>query len=155
MTGGLPRDMERHRGSGTTIRTMAHIQALARLGLSGIFINGGLDVYRDPEPRAAIAGPFIEKLAELVPALPSNPVAIVRVNAIVQVVAGGLLAAGILPRLAATILAGSLVPTTFGGHPFWQVDNPARRSQQRTQFLKNAAILGGLLLVAGGDRPTT
>ncbi len=134
---------------------MAHIQALARLGLSGIFINGGLDVYRDPKPRAAIAGPFIEKLAELVPALPSDPVPIVRVNAIVQVVAGGLLAAGILPRLAATILAGSLVPTTFGGHPFWQVDDPARRSQQRTQFLKNAAILGGLLLVAGGDRPTT
>jgi putative oxidoreductase len=131
---------------------MAPTRALARLGLSGIFINGGLDTYRDPAPRAALARPFIGKLAEFAPALPSDPLRIVRANAVVQVAAGGLLAAGILPRVAATILAGSLVPTTLGGHPFWQIDDPARRSQQRTQFLKNAAILGGLLLVAGGDR---
>ena len=52
-----------------------------------------------------------------------------------------------LPRLSALALAGSLVPTTLGAHRFWEQQGPAA-TQQRTQFLKNAAILGGLILVA-------
>ena len=49
--------------------------------------------------------------------------------------------------MAAT-LASSLVPTTLAGHPFWQETDPAVRSAQRVQFLKNASILGGLILAA-------
>ena len=63
-------------------------------------------------------------------------------------IAGGMLAAGILPRLAASALAGSTVLTTIGGHRFWEAGDPQERGMQRTQFLKNAAILGGLLLTA-------
>ena len=50
------------------------------------------------------------------------------------------------------VLAGSLVPTTLGAHRFWEMQGPAA-AQQRTQFLKNAAILGGLILVA--NAPTS
>jgi putative oxidoreductase len=71
-----------------------------------------------------------------------------RGDALVHVAAGGMLAAGILPRLAALTLAGSLVPTTFGGHRFWEIEDPMQRAQQRTHFLKNTAILGGLLIAA-------
>jgi uncharacterized membrane protein YphA (DoxX/SURF4 family) len=59
-----------------------------------------------------------------------------------------MLAAGILPRLAALALATSLVPTTLAGHRFWEAEEPAEQSRQRTQFLKNCAIFGGLLVVA-------
>ena len=45
-------------------------------------------------------------------------------------------------------LAVSIVPTTAAGHRFWEIDDPVKRAQQRTQFLKNAAILGGLLIAA-------
>jgi uncharacterized membrane protein YphA (DoxX/SURF4 family) len=45
-------------------------------------------------------------------------------------------------------LATSLVPTTFGGHRFWEISDPAQRAQQQVHFLKNAAILGGLLIAA-------
>jgi uncharacterized membrane protein YphA (DoxX/SURF4 family) len=45
-------------------------------------------------------------------------------------------------------LAVSMVPTTVAGHPFWEIDEPVKRSQQRVQFLKNLGILGGLLVVA-------
>ena len=34
------------------------------------------------------------------------------------------------------------------GHRFWEIDDPVNRSRQRTQFLKNTAILGGLLVMA-------
>jgi uncharacterized membrane protein YphA (DoxX/SURF4 family) len=67
---------------------------------------------------------------------------------VVQVGGGALLAVGIFPRLAGLALAGSLVPTTFAGHPFWQIEDPTQRAQQRVHFLKNAAILGGLLIAA-------
>ncbi len=59
-----------------------------------------------------------------------------------------LLAAGVVPRLAAMALAASIIPTTAAGHRFWEIDDPQRRAQQRTHFLKNAAILGGLLIAA-------
>jgi uncharacterized membrane protein YphA (DoxX/SURF4 family) len=41
-----------------------------------------------------------------------------------------------------------LVPTTLAAHRFWDLEEPAERSRQRTQFLKNTAIFGGLLVVA-------
>jgi putative oxidoreductase len=126
---------------------MGLIHRLARVLLSGIFISGGMDVLHDPEPRAVIAEPFIERLRPLVPALPSDPVLVVKANAAFQIAAGATLGAGILPRLSALALAGSLVPTTLGAHRFWEMQGPAA-TQQRTQFLKNAAILGGLILVA-------
>ena len=75
-----------------------------------------------------------------------------RANAAVQLAAGTLLALGRLPRLSALALAGSLAPTTAAGHPFWTVEDPAKRAQQRIQFNKNLAVLGGLLLAAA-DRP--
>jgi putative oxidoreductase len=126
---------------------MGLIHRLARVLLSGIFISGGVDVLRNSEPRAVIATPFLERVRPLAPALASDPVLVVRANAAIQLAAGATLAVGILPRLSALALAGSLVPTTLGAHRFWEMQGPAA-TQQRTQFLKNAAILGGLILVA-------
>jgi uncharacterized membrane protein YphA (DoxX/SURF4 family) len=50
----------------------------------------------------------------------------------------------------------SLVPTTLAGHPFWHEADQAARAQQRIHFLKNVAMLGGLILAAGdtGGRPS-
>ncbi len=42
-----------------------------------------------------------------------------------------------------------LVPTTAAGHRFWEENDPDRRGHQRAHFLKNAAILGGLLVATG------
>ena len=64
-----------------------------------------------------------------------------------MVVAGVMLALGILPRLAALILLGSMVPTTIVGHSFWAEESSASRQAQQTQFLKNLGLIGGLLMV--------
>jgi uncharacterized membrane protein YphA (DoxX/SURF4 family) len=63
----------------------------------------------------------------------------------VQVLGGALLALGVAPRLSALALAGSLIPTTLAGHSYWAVQDPAARKQQRIQFHKNLAMIGGLL----------
>ena len=90
----------------------------------------------------------VDQVASVVPFAPTDPLDAVRLNAAVHLGAGVLLAAGVMSRLAALALAVSMVPTTVAGHRFWEIDDPVKRQQQRTQFLKNTAILGGLLVVA-------
>jgi uncharacterized membrane protein YphA (DoxX/SURF4 family) len=124
------------------------VRTIARPMLAGLFIVAGLDVLANPEPRAKIAKPVVDSVASVVPFAPTDPVDAVRLNAAVHLGAGVLLATGVMSRLAAAALAVSLVPTTIAGHPFWEIEDPVNRSRQQTQFLKNMAILGGLLVVA-------
>jgi len=116
--------------------------------LAAIFLTGGLDALLHPAGRAKVAAPVIKKLAESPLNLPDNPEMLVRANGATMVAAGAMLATGTLPRVAAMVLAGTLVPTTYTGHAFWTVKEPAARSQQKAHFLKNIGILGGLLLAA-------
>lgn len=60
---------------------------------------------------------------------------------------GGLsLLLGMKERWGAFLLFLFLIPTTILFHPFWFVDGMARELQI-THFLKNLAIMGGLLMV--------
>jgi len=115
--------------------------------MAAIFVSGGLDAFRTPAPRAQRAGPVAEKLAGALP-LPEDPEQLVKLNAAVHVVFGSLLALDKLPRLSAAVLAASLVPTTVGGHRFWEEQDPQKKAQQRIHFFKNTSMLGGLLLAA-------
>lgn len=117
--------------------------------LAWIFMYSGLDVLRNPGPRVASAAALLDRLTAL-PFVPDDRVLLVRANAVLHVGAGAMLATGVLPRTAAACLAASLVPTTYGGHPFWRESDPARRAMQRTHFNKNLSMLGGLLSVAAG-----
>lgn len=116
--------------------------------LSSVFVTGGLSTFRAPARVAPAAEPVAVPVASRVPGLPEDPEQLVRINAAVQVGAGVLLATGRLPRLAALALAGSLIPTTLAGHAWWKEEEPERRAQQRTQFLKNVSLLGGLLIAS-------
>ena len=87
------------------------------------------------------------KIAERLP-LPDETDQLVKINAVVQVAAGALLAIGRLPRLAAAALAASLVPTTLAAHRFWEQEDTGQRAQQQFHFLKNVGLLGGLILAA-------
>lgn len=98
-----------------------------------------------------MAGPTLAAVRRVVP-LPEDDELVVRGNAAVQVAGGTALALGALPRLSALALVGSMVPTTLAGHAYWTVEDPAARAQQRIQFHKNLAMIGGLLL-AVVDRP--
>jgi uncharacterized membrane protein YphA (DoxX/SURF4 family) len=131
------------------------LRTLARPMLGAIFVYSGLDSAQMPGTKVPQAAPVVEPLMEEFD-LPGDTATWVRVNGVVQVVAGTALAAGRFPRVAALALAASLVPTTLAGHRFWEERDDAGRARQRTQFLKNISMLGGLLLAADdtGGRPS-
>jgi uncharacterized membrane protein YphA (DoxX/SURF4 family) len=116
------------------------------LGL--IFVTGGVDTLRKPEPRAAKAAPL-----GLAARLGTDDATLVRANAAAMVLGGLALMADVLPRLAATGLAASLAPTTWAGHRWWEETDPKQRANQRVHFAKNVSILGGCLVLASSPRP--
>lgn len=113
--------------------------------LAAMFVAGGLDSLQHPEGKAQAAEKVAPPLARPL-GLPEDTTTLVRINGAVQLVAGVLLALGRLPRLAAAALVATLIPTTLAGHAFWEEDDEASRKAQRIHFLKNLAMLGGLLL---------
>lgn len=115
---------------------MSPIRRVARPLLACTFVVGGIDALRHPGPRVEIV-----RAAGL-----QSPEALVRANAASDLVAGLALATNRVPRLSALLLAGSLVPTTYVGHPFWAEKDKAVRKQQQLHFFKNLGMLGGLLL---------
>ena len=119
------------------------VRAAGRVALAAMFITGGADALFDPGPRAP-------KAAEI--GVPLDPEVAVRANGAAMLGAGAALALGIWPRLAAAVLAGSLVPTTLAGHPYWRIEDPGMRRQQRTHFFKNIGLFGGALLVLSERR---
>ncbi|MFY9887312.1 MAG: DoxX family protein [Streptosporangiaceae bacterium] len=121
---------------------------MARPMLASIFVVQGLDTFQHPEKVSAKAEPVVRPLADRFPAVPAQTEQAVRLNGAVQVAAGTMLGLGILPRLSALALAGTLVPTTLAGHRYWELEDPAERAQQRIHFLENLTMLGGLLIAA-------
>jgi len=123
--------------------------------LASMFVVGGVYALRNAEARAKAAAPVIEKLLPLAERalpqapIPSEPVTLVRINALAQVGAGAMLATGRVPRLAATVLAVSLVPTTAAGHRYWEETDPTQRANQKIHFFKNVSMLGGLIIASG------
>jgi putative oxidoreductase len=127
---------------------MANLLRLAARVVTGSsYVALGADAVRAPGGRVDQAAPVLDAVRSVVP-LPAEDALIVRANGAVQVLAGTLLAVGVLPRLSAWALIGSLVPTTVAGHPFWTIEDPKARKQQRVQFQKNTAMIGGLLFAA-------
>jgi len=115
--------------------------------LAAMFVHGGIDQLQHPEEKLKRVGPFLEQFSERMQ-LPVDPALLVRVNGAVMVVGGLMLSSGRMPRLAAAAMAATLVPTTVGGHAFWEIEDPQQRAQQRIHFLKNVAMFGGLILAA-------
>lgn len=114
--------------------------------LASIFVIQGMHNFEHPEGVASLAEPVVAPIRERVPAMPGETEHAVRINAAIQTAAGALLGLGVLPRLAALTIAGTLVPTTLAGHRYWAYTDPQERATQRVQFLKNLAMMGGLLL---------
>lgn len=69
------------------------------------------------------------------------------VGAVIFEIIGGLLVfLGLWVRFGALLLILFLIPTTIAFHHFWELQG-ADREMQMINFMKNASILGGLLVV--------
>jgi uncharacterized membrane protein YphA (DoxX/SURF4 family) len=129
------------------------LRRVARPLLAAIFVSGGIETLRNPKPRIQAAEPLLDKTVgqvrgKLPAQLPTDPESLVKLDAAVKIGAGIALGLGRFPRLAALLLAGSLVPTTAAGHRFWEYEDPQERAAHQIHFLKNLGLLGGLLIAA-------
>ncbi len=114
------------------------LASTGRILLSLIFIGAGLSKIADFSATAAMMA------AKGLPAVP-----LLLTLAIALEVGGGLaVLSGAGARPAALALALFLVPATILFHGFWAVEGPEHAVQQ-INFMKNLAIIGGLLVLAG------
>lgn len=131
---------------------MKPVRSLARVMLSAIFVASGARNFADPSRLVDAAKPVTDRVTPLLervdPRIPTDTETLIRANAAVQFGAGLMLATGRFTRPAALVLAGTLVPVTLAGHPFWTDDDPAARFNNQAHFFKNLGLLGGLLLAA-------
>ncbi len=129
------------------------VRRIARPLLASSFLYGGIDTLRNPQTRVPGAAPVVDSITraadqQLPVQVPRDVEQWVRIDAGIKVGAGALLALGKFPRLASLALAGSIVPTTLAGHRFWEHEDPEERFGQLSNLLKNAGLLGGLLIAA-------
>jgi uncharacterized membrane protein YphA (DoxX/SURF4 family) len=118
------------------------LKMLARPMLASVFVTSAWQTLKDPLPAAKHAEPMIERYRTMLPEwLPSDALTLVRADAWLKLGCGALLASGRMSKLAAIVLAVDLVPTTLVGHRVWESGDP----EERNHFLKNVALLGGLL----------
>jgi uncharacterized membrane protein YphA (DoxX/SURF4 family) len=133
---------------------MTLIRRLARPMLATTFALGAVEALKNSKPLAEkaqpVTDPIVKTVKKTAPQVPitSDPHTLVLANAGVQLVAAAALATDRFPRVSATVLAASLVPTTIAGHAFWQETDPEAKNNQRLAFAKNVSLLGGLVLAA-------
>lgn len=111
---------------------------LGRILLAAVFLVAGL------RKVMAIAGTvgYFTKLG-----LPM-PEVMVYVAIVIEVGGALLLITGWKSRIAAWVLMIFVLIATFYAHRFWQITDAAQYGNQLNHFLKNFAIIGGLLFVA-------
>ena len=125
------------------------VNLLARGLLSGVFIRGGIDQVKGARLLAPKVDAAKEEYGVIIDVAGED---LVRLNGAGMAIAGGALALGVAPRLSAAALIGMLIPTTVVGHPFWKLEDEAKRRAAVSGMFNNAAVIGGLLLVAAGRR---
>lgn len=123
-----------------------YLLALSRVLVAIIFLLNGLGIISQAQAAKELIGRGAP--ASLVPFLMLSARAI-------EVVAGFCLAFGIYPRLAAVALIAFLVPATLVAHAFWKVVGTAAFTPQFLNFLKNTAMIGGLLFIAATQSQPT
>jgi uncharacterized membrane protein YphA (DoxX/SURF4 family) len=140
--------------SSETRKGAAVLRRIARPLLAAVSVANGVETLINPKPKIEAATPLVAKAQEMLPTKqPVDPGLIMRAGAAVKVAAGLMLAVGWVPRLAATVLAVELIPSTIAEHPFWAGGYPDDRKARQQHFLKNVGLLGGLLLAMTAGKP--
>ena len=69
------------------------------------------------------------------------------ITGIMLLVGGGSILTGFEPIIGSIILILFLLPTSFILHNFWAIDNPQMKMVEMTNFTKNLALVGLLLML--------
>ena len=112
------------------------LRRLARPLLGLAFIDSGVSALRDNGRRAERARSLGVQ----------DPAQVTRAVAGVQVAAGTLLVLNRFPRLAALVLAATVLPDAVTGHAFWTEQDKLTKNNERAMFTRDLGLLGGALV---------
>ena len=128
------------------------VRRIARPLLSAAFIGQGIEALRDVKPAAEVVQPTLDGLQSLPESVaqkvPDDPMTVARITAAAQIGGGLLLATGKVPRVAAAVLAATVIPANLGRHMFWEETDPALKAEKRRAFLTDVSLIGGLVLAS-------
>jgi uncharacterized membrane protein YphA (DoxX/SURF4 family) len=136
---------------------MTLLRAVARTLLASQFVVSGFKALKNPQPLVPAAEPLVERWVPVVKKyapeqvadfIPEDTLTLVRINGALELFGGIALATGKGRRLGALLLAASLIPSTVAKYPFWSRDTAEEKAIDRSHFLKNVSLLGGVLLAA-------
>jgi putative oxidoreductase len=116
---------------------------VGRIILGGFFVYNGINHFKQKEGMARYAASKN---------LPQPELAILASGALLAA-GGASLILGMKPKLGALSLIGFLALASPLFHDFWNVDDPQAKQQQMVHFLKNIALLGAALSLAGVEEP--
>ena len=84
--------------------------------------------------------------------VPLVPVLLV-VTIAIQIGCGASLLVGFKTQFMAFVLAGLTLIISLYMHDFWNVEDAGARAHETQNFVKNLAIMAGLMYAAGGSSP--
>ena len=121
------------------------IRRLAKPLIAAYFIAEGINALLGLKERVEEIEPFVKRAVP--ERFPTDATTVATADAGVKIGAGLALAFNRFPRLAAFALAAGLVPNSLATHAFWETESPGLASYQKSQLLRDGALLGALLLV--------
>jgi uncharacterized membrane protein YphA (DoxX/SURF4 family) len=116
---------------------------IGRLLFAGFFISSGINHLKKRKEMAEYAR------AKGVP----QPELAVTLSAVPLLLGGASLALGVKPKLGAVAILGFLAGVSPVMHDFWRNEDPQERQTNMIMFLKNLALAGGALALAGVEEP--
>ncbi|MCG7291952.1 DoxX family protein [Corynebacterium afermentans] len=127
------------------------IRKIARPMLASVYVIDGVETLLNPAGHKDSADSVLKKLRDLTPReyrgfLPKSPETAAQIIGATKAGAGASFAIGKFPRLSATLLAATALPTVMGRHAFWEAEDDDEKARLRTGALTDLGLAGGVLL---------
>ena len=127
------------------------IRKIARPMLASVYVIDGVETLLNPAGHKEAADSVLKKVRALTPReyrgfLPKSPETAAQLVGATKAGAGASFAIGKFPRLSATLLAATALPSIVGRHAFWEADDADEKARRRTGALTDLGLAGGVLL---------
>jgi uncharacterized membrane protein YphA (DoxX/SURF4 family) len=122
---------------------MKTVFLLGRLIFGGFFLYNGVHHFQEKKALAQYAA------AKNVP----MPEIAVTASGAMLIVGGASILFGVKPKVGALALMGFLAGVSPMIHDFWRTEDGERRQSEMAHFMKNVAMLGGVMALMGMEEP--
>ena len=127
------------------------IRKIARPMLASVYVIDGVETLLNPAGHKEAADSVLKKVRALTPReyrgfLPKSPETAAQLVGATKAGAGASFAIGKFPRLSASLLAATALPSIIGRHAFWEADDADEKARRRTGALTDLGLAGGVLL---------